>query len=230
MGALIILHGWTYSTKKWGGFVALLQEKGFNTHLLKIPGLTGPLDRPWQIADYVLWLDAIVGQQKQIVILLGHSNGGRIAGAYAAQYPQKVSRLILIDSAGIYHRHFFIRMKRAVFYFLAQLGKNLTSSLKAKQLLYRLAGESDYKQAPEVTRQTMRHLITTDFSPIFARIKTPTLIIWGKHDPITPLSDGQQIHALIKNSTLQIVQSAKHGPQFTHPEEVCQIIQNYLRT
>jgi pimeloyl-ACP methyl ester carboxylesterase len=43
-------------------------------------------------------------------VLLGHSNGGRIALAFAEKYPDKVKQLVLIDSAGIYHNEFSIRL------------------------------------------------------------------------------------------------------------------------
>ena len=36
--------------------------------------------------------------------LVGHSMGGPVALAYAAEYPQRVSRLVLVDAAGVLHR------------------------------------------------------------------------------------------------------------------------------
>src|SRR3989344_6868211 len=98
---LIILHGWAYSTEKWKSFLNLLEEDGVEYEMLKIPGLTAPLKRVWTINDYMGWLRKQVISYKLPVVLLGHSNGGRIAAAFAAKYPSKVSKLILIDSAGI---------------------------------------------------------------------------------------------------------------------------------
>lgn len=224
---IFILHGWTYSTAKWQPFITLLASLGYQPHILKIPGLTQTLKQPWTLADYVLWLKQVLDQQTGQVVLVAHSNGGRIALAFTAQFPEKVSRLILIDSAGIYHQELFLQFKRFIFGFFAKIGKQLTSSPTLRRLLYRLAGETDYYQANPIMRQTMINL-SSDLIPILSRISVPTLIIWGSQDKITPLSDGQTIHRLIKNSTLHTVITARHSPQFTHPQLVAQSIKQFL--
>src|SRR6185437_424542 len=100
---IIILHGWAYSTEKWKPFVEDLKKHEFTPIVLKIPGLTAPLENVWNIENYVEWLKKNLEKEDAKVILLGHSNGGRIALAFATQYPEKIDTLILIDSAGIYH-------------------------------------------------------------------------------------------------------------------------------
>lgn len=227
MKKIIILHGWTKTLDKWQNLVDALEEKGISANLPKIPGLTGSLGKVWKIEDYVGWLENIVDKEKDKVVLIGHSNGGRIALAFTNLYPQKVKKLILIDSAGIYHNELFSRMRRIVFKTIAKIGKKLTSSKIMKNLLYKLARESDYKDLDENTKQTMLNLISTDLKQILPQIKIPTLIIWGREDKITPLLDGELMHQLIKNSTLYIVKSAKHSPQFTNPEEVMNAILNF---
>lgn len=227
MGTVIILHGWTQSTEKWDPLVDLLAKKN-NTKLLLIPGLTTKVDKPWNLEDYVEWLKEKVNKQKGKVILLGHSNGGRISIAFAAKYPQYVSELILIDSAGIYHKDFFLQIKRLLFKGAAKIGKSLTQSDKLRNILYKLAGESDYKNADPIQRQTMINLISTDLTSDLEKIKVPTLIIWGKEDSVTPLSDGIMMHKFIRGSRLEIIEDAKHSPQFTYPKEVAKIIHEYL--
>src|SRR3989344_3554613 len=102
---IFILHGWTRSTGKWNPFVELLKRKGIEVNLLKIPGLTQKIDKVWQINDYVEWL----------IKIIGNSNGGRIALNFAIKYPDKLSNLILIDSAGIYHNELSLKIKRLFF-------------------------------------------------------------------------------------------------------------------
>src|SRR3989338_4234164 len=103
MKKIIILHGWAYSTDKWRPFIEELKKSGVKSKMIKIPGLTSPLDQVWNLDDYVEWLKKNLSKEKGKVILLGHSNGGRIALAFSAKYPEKVGKLILIDSAGIFH-------------------------------------------------------------------------------------------------------------------------------
>ena len=225
---IFILHGWTYSTEKWNPFVDLLKQKGIEVNLLKIPGLTEEIDREWIIDDYVSWLKKITDKTKDKIILIGHSNGGRIALNFALKYPDKLSNLILIDSAGIYHNELLIKIKRLVFGHIAKVGNKLNSSEIFKTLLYKIVGESDYKNATPVMKQTMINLINSDKFLSLGKVEVPTSIIWGREDKTTPLSDGKLMHKLIKNSNLQIIEDARHSPMFTNPEEAAKIIYEYI--
>lgn len=227
---IFILHGWTYSTEKWKPFIRALRDEGFDVNLLKIPGLTEKLEEVWNIDNYIDWLDEQVrasGAKKignEKVILLGHSNGGRMSLAYALKYPQKVKHLVLIDSAGIYHNDLSIRLKRFIFEFAAKIGRRITRSETLRKALYKLTRESDYENASPQVKKTMVNLITYDLRNSLNQIKVPTLIIWGKNDKATPLSDGKLIHQLIPNSKMHIIETARHSPQFTHVNEVIKTI------
>lgn len=221
---VIILHGWTKSLDKWKDFLDALEKKGIETNLPKIPGLTGSIDKVWDLSDYIKWLKNIADKEKSKVILVGHSNGGRIALAFTNLYPEKVEKLILIDSAGIYHNELPLKIKRLIFKNIAKIGKKITSSKILKNLLYKLARESDYKDLDENVKKTMVNLISSNLRPILTQIKTPTLIIWGANDKVTPLTDGVLMNNLIKNSKLEIIETARHSPQFTHPKEVTDAI------
>jgi pimeloyl-ACP methyl ester carboxylesterase len=221
---IIILHGWAYDTAKWSLFVALLKEKKFDVVILKIPGLTAPLEEVWTLDSYVTWFKKIVDQEKEKVILLGHSNGGRIGLAFSIKYPEKVSRLILIDSAGIYHNELKLRLKRFIFGTLAKIGKKAKNIQAVKTLFYKLVREHDYEKANPYLRKTMQNLINADLSNVLQDINIPTTIIWGAADRITPLSDGKIMKQKIKGATLDVITDARHSPQFTHPEKVRDII------
>lgn len=228
MRKIIILHGWSKNLDKWKDFLGELDKKEIKHDLLKIPGLTASLSNVWTLDNYIAWLKNILDKQKEKVILMGHSNGGRIAMAFTNKYPKRVEKLILIDSAGIYHNELPLRIKRIVFKTIAKIGKKLTSSNTFKNLLYKFARESDYKDLDANVKQTMLNLISADLKPILSKIKTPTLIIWGAEDKVTPLSDGKLMNSLIKNSELKIIQDARHAPHFTNPEEVARIIYEYI--
>ena len=222
-----IVHGWTYTTDKWQPLLNYLSSKGFQPEMLKVPGLTESTDRIWNLDDYVDWLHEIV-QAEDSVILIGHSNGGRISLAFAEKFPEKVARLILIDSAGIYPRGGYVTLKRTIFKVIAQAGKKLTTSSRLRNLLYKVARERDYNNANPQMRQTMANLISVDLAPALKNITSPTLLIWGARDTATPLADGRLMHRLIVNSKLHVIAAAKHSPQITHWQEVGEIIMHEL--
>lgn len=225
MTEILALHGWTNSIEKWGFFSESLREKNIKIKIPLIPGLTKKVSQPWNLEDYVSWLKRVVGTKK--IILLGHSNGGRIALAFAAKYPKNVSQLVLIDSAGIHHNELAKRLKRIIFQGIAKIGKKITSSENLRKFLYKLTGESDYRNANKIQQQIMLNLIYQDLTPILKKIKTPTLIIWGQDDKTTPLTDGKLMHKLIKNSNLEIIKGG-HCPHYTDPQKVAKIIHEYL--
>lgn len=226
MKKIYILHGWTYSTDAWNECCSALKARGFECVMLNVPGLSESSEKVWTLEEYVFWLHEKLQGQSDI-ILLGHSNGGRIVSAYAAQYPDTLKYLILEDSAGIVHNEWPLRMKRKIFGTIAKIGKKFITSQKARKVFYKIIGAHDYERAPENMRKTMSHLISRDLRDIFASIKTPTLIIWGRKDQATPLSDAFVIHNLMNHSKLVIIKDAAHSPHKTHSERVAKEIEAF---
>jgi len=223
MKKIFIVHGWTYTTEKWSELSSLLSMSGYEIVSLTVPGLTEKTDKVWTLDMYVEWLHEKISHEED-PILIGHSNGGRIALAYCAAHPHIISLLVLIGSAGIYHNELPIRIKRAVFGMLAKIGKKLTSSDKMRNLLYKVARVQDYNKATPIMKETMHNLITVDLTEKLELVSTPTLLIWGEKDTATPLSDGLLIQKKIKNSKLYTIKDAGHSPHFTHAKEVAEQI------
>jgi len=211
---------------KWKEFIELLKKAGFDVEIPEIPGLTQQSDEVWDLRKYSDWLYKIIGDRK--VILMGHSNGGRIAAYFTVSHPEKITKLILIDSAGIYHKDLHLQIKRFVFGNVAKMGKKITQSKVLKKFLYKLAGEKDYQIATPSMKQSMINLISVDLTNEFKQIDTETIIVWGEGDRITPLTDAKLINRLIKNSRLNIIPGARHSPFFTHPQKVLETLQNDL--
>lgn len=229
MARIIVIHGWTKNPDKWQTFLSILRTKGIEAEFPKVPGPTEGLERVWRLENYIQWLKNITDKEKGKVILIGQSNGGRISLAFTNLFPQKVEKLILIDSAGIYHNELPLRIKKIVFKTIAKIGKKLTSSKTMKNLLYKFARESDYKDLNENAKQTMINLLNFDKDLNVSQILIPTLIIWGENDKTTPLSDGLLINSLIKNSKMKIIKGAGHSPQYTDPLEITNLISDFIK-
>lgn len=226
MKKIYILHGWTYTLEAWGEAASLLATAGFEPVLLRVPGLTAPTDHPWTLDAYVEWLSSELPIEP--VALAGHSNGGRIALAFAAKNPGRVSRLVLIDAAGIVHNGPILRFKRALFGGVAAVGKRFTSSVLLRKIFYRLISARDYGRAPEHMRETMANLISIDLRDRLASIHAPTLIIWGGKDSSTPPSDADLMHRGISGSKLVMIPAAGHSPHKTHAEQVVREIAAFI--
>ena len=211
--------------------MAELKKLTMEPRLLKIPGLIKEIDRPWELDDYVEWLDEELrngSTEERKHYILGHSNGGRIATAYAAKYPDKVDKLILIDSAGVRDLSWRAKGKRAVFKWLAKGGKLFTRHPLAEKFIYKLAGEKDYYQANPVMKQTMANLIEVDLREKMKLIKCPTLIIWGENDKMTPIKKAEITQRHIAGSKLKVIPREGHSPHYTSAAKVAKLVSKFL--
>lgn len=220
---IVILHGWTYSTTKWDSLIKKLKSLGFEVSLLSVPGLTAKSYKVWDLPKYAIWLKKELERFPDKVILIGHSNGGRIASYYVAKDPTRVSKLVLISAAGI-KGGFKKEVKRRVFKFVAKIGKVVFPFSFAKKVLYKIAGEHDYLNARSNMKETMKNLINFDLTQDLGKIVVPTVIIWGNLDQVTPLSDANIFNREIDNSTLHVINDASHSPFVTHVEQVANLI------
>ncbi len=226
---LYVLHGWSISPDnqvKWQVFLDALARQGIVAQFVALPGFDSDIAKPFTIDDYVKFLAKHLPQVK--CNLLGHSLGGQLALRFASRYPDRVEKLIMMDSAGLRSNRWPAVLKRAVFYTLAQIGKRITRSGQARSWLYALAREKDYLTASPVMRQTMAHMLSHDSRQDSRTLPTDTLLIWGQNDQVTPLWIAREYLSLIKHSRLQVVAEARHSPQFTHPGQIARLVAEFL--
>ena len=66
---------------------------------------------------------------------------------------------------------------------------------------------------------------------LLSRLKRlPTLIIWGREDPIVPLSAGELYHSSIPGSKLVVIDKCGHRPEVEHPDRMAEIVSEFLST
>ncbi|MDZ7587571.1 MAG: alpha/beta hydrolase [Patescibacteria group bacterium] len=216
MKTIVILHGWNSNLKYWLPVKKLLVDKGFKVYLPKLPS-----DRIRNTTAYSVWVSNYTKKLKPFY-LVGHSFGGQIAINFTARYPDRIKRLILVNSAGVRRPSW----KRKIIAPLAKLLRGYVHE-KAKYFLYHLLLATDYYRANPKMRQTMARILTDDQQKNMTKINIPTLIIWGKDDHYTPLKDGRLTHRLIKNSLLEIFE-ARHNLPFTHSEALISLVNKFI--
>src|SRR2546430_15835593 len=100
---VLLLHGWGVSSALFQPTMAGLKH-AFTLIAPSSPGFgaTPPPPTAWSVNDYAVWvahvLDSLNIRQAH---LIGHSHGGRVAIKLASQWPERVIKLVLADSAGI---------------------------------------------------------------------------------------------------------------------------------
>lgn len=166
-------------------------------------------------------------------VLIGHSFGGRIAIKYATRYPEKIEKLILTGAAGIKHP---LTLRQRIIFIIAKLGKMLLSlpminifNKYARSFLYKAAKEKDYNAASPKMKEVMKNVIKENLFTKLNQIKTPTLLIWGKSDRSTPLSDGKIMHDKIEGSEMTVIDYANHSLPYQKPEEFAKAVLEFIK-
>lgn len=221
---LYIIHGWTYTVEPWATTLALLKKASIPVRMLHVPGLTEESRKVFTIEDYVAWANKNLPDG---AIALGHSNGGRILLNLCAEHPEKLRHLILLDAAGAYEE---LPRSKQLIQKIAKLGAPLKKSPLIRKVFHKLTGTSDYAHAPENMKETLTNMLASDKDLNLEKVTTPTSIIWGGSDTITPPHQAKIIHDKLPNSTLDMHARWDHAPYISHPSELATAIKKaYLK-
>lgn len=139
--------------------------------------------------------------------LVGHSLGGGIALGFTLKHPDRVEKLIVVDSNGLAKD-------------VALVGKLLIPifTLKAK-----LKNDETYLS---MLRNRKENLVS--FLDRLPEITTPTLIVWGEWDGYLPVKLAYKAHSLMKNSRLCVFKRCWHAPQRKDPAEFNRLVLVFL--
>lgn len=218
---LYIVHGWTYTVEPWKKTLEILAKNGVRVKMLHVPGLTKPSDKVYTVSDYAEWADANIPDG---AVALGHSNGGRILLNLSAKRPEKLSSLILLDSAGVYERS----RKKMVVQKLAKLGKPLKKVPLVDKVFHKFTGTTDYSKAPENMKQTLVNMLESDKELNLAEVKTKTYILWGKRDTTTPPHQATKMYESLPNADLKFYANWTHAPYIADPEGLARTLTNLV--
>ena len=214
---LYIIHGWTYTVAPWTRTLAMLEKKGLKVEMLHVPGLTTSSRKVWTIEEYMRWADRNIPDG---AIALGHSNGGRILLNLCSQKPEKLKQLILLDSAGVYEPS----TKRDLSRGLSKKFGFLKKIPGFAKVWHKITGTTDYARAPENMKKTLANMLDSDAKLGLAKVTTPTTILWGAADAVTPPRQAEVMHDKIPHSTLEIFPEWTHAPYISHPGELARAI------
>ena len=221
---VVLLHGLGGSSANWALTVPALATK----YRVIVPDQIGfgKSDKPlinYRVGTYVDFLDALLKEAKvEKATLVGNSLGGWIGAAYALAHPAKVEKLVLVDAAGfalgpnddpkrlytlnISTREGVRQMLPLVMYnYKLFMGDAAVDAFLAQRLA---AGDGFTINA--LLESVKRGEDTLDGQ--LDKLKTPTLIIWGKQDGLTPLAWGERFKKEIPNSEIIIFDQCGHAP------------------
>jgi pimeloyl-ACP methyl ester carboxylesterase len=217
---VVFLHG--LFGQEWNGFLDDLAA----TRKVYAPAHAGSvdladletLDSLWDLLIYYDDLFASLGLDR--FDLVGHSFGGMMAAEFAAMYPDRVGKLVLIDALGLWNDDHPVadHLLSTPPVQTAMRFHDLRNEAVAEQI--KMPTEPSGAQAALVTRFLALSSTSQFIHPIpdrglrkrLRRIKAETLIVWGAEDRLTPRPYAEEFAAGIKGSRTEIIANAGHTP------------------
>ena len=196
--ALVLIHGFSHSLESWDAMAAELDDR-YRIIRFDLPGhgLTGPRDdKAYAVPDTVAQVSALLDDiAPESFALGGNSLGGLIAWRYAADHPDRVTHLVLMDPGGYpnlgvgdepapipdaMRAYLTLAPEAGVQYATSTLyadpSKVTPEQLERIRAMMRVEGNG------QALIERIEQYTLPDPNPDLARISAPTLILWGDSD------------------------------------------------
>jgi pimeloyl-ACP methyl ester carboxylesterase len=214
---LVLVHGLGARGEDWAEMMAPLAAKGFHVYA---PDLLGYGRSPRPDVDYSISLEEkTVADFMQAVHVPradvgGWSMGGWVAMKLAIDHPEKVDRLAIYDSAGVYFPATFTAElftpsdAAGLHHLMAMLAPK---PRRMPEFAERAAVRKLQKNAWVIDRSMAAMTDGRDLLDFrLHRIGQPMLIVWGAQDELIPLEVGKRIHAGVPGSVLNVMEGCGH--------------------
>jgi len=215
---VILLHGLGGEAQDWASLLPDLVRAGFHVYAMDLPGFgesAKPKDRTYSVSEQARFVESFLDAMRlERVRLVGVSMGGWIAALVALDAPQRVERLVLIDSAGL---RFTPSFNTGLFAprTPAQVDALLALLMPHPEPLPNFVREDVVRHVNGHAWVIERALASMGsgadlLDDKLASMKTPLLLIWGKQDVITPLALGEAMHRAAPDSVLEVFDGCGH--------------------
>jgi pimeloyl-ACP methyl ester carboxylesterase len=255
--AVVLIHGITSSSKTWRAVIPRLAER----HTVIAPDLLGHGRSAKPRGDYSLGAyasgvrDLLIALGVPRATVVGHSLGGGVAMQFAYQFPERVERLVLVDSGGlggevnVVLRAATLPGAEWVLPLLASaplrgagawvggllggLGLRASADLRGVVEGFESLGDAG-------ARRAFVHTARSVIDPAGQRVDAgdrlylaesiPSLIIWGDRDRIIPVAHGDAAHQLMPGSRFEVFPRAGHFPFNDDPERFAALVDDFIAT
>lgn len=228
---IILLHGLMGGLSNFDSVTKYFSTKGYKVIIPELPIHDMSLLKT-NVKSFAKYLhDFIAFKELDQVILLGNSLGGHIGLYHTKLYPEKIKALVITGSSGLYESamgggytkrsdYEVIKKKsQDVFYDPKVATKEIVDEVYAtvndrNKLIKTLA----------IAKSAIRHNMAKDLP----NMKTPTCIIWGKNDTVTPPEVAEEFNNLLPDADLFWIDKCGHAAMMEHPEEFNRILESWL--
>lgn len=245
---IVLLHGTSASLHTWDGWAqALSPHRRVIRFDLPGFGLTGPApDHRYGISDYVRLVTRVLDRLGvSRCVLAGNSLGGYVAWATALAQPDRIARLVLVDSAGYDFKSDSVPLafRLARIPGLSWMVEHITPRRVVDASVRNVYGDPARVTDELVDRyyqlalragnrpalvQRFRQMEPGALASRIPELRLPTLILWGGKDRLIPPEIGRRFSRDIAGSQLVMFDELGHVPQEENPARTVTAIWSFL--
>ncbi|NJN84669.1 MAG: alpha/beta fold hydrolase [Caldilineaceae bacterium] len=226
---LLLVHGAGGSHLHWPAHLRRLADR--IVYALDLPGHGRSLGPGrTSIEAYASFLCAFVSALRiEKFVLAGHSMGGAIALAVAIQQVERLAGLILVGAgARLAVSPALLQALQDDFAGATATITRLAHSPETPASERRRFLDQLRKNDPVVLRDDFLACAQFDQRSSLDKVSIPTLLIYGRQDRMTPVANGEQLHAQLPRSELHVVEDAGHMAMLENAHAVIDLFQAFI--
>ena len=229
---IIILHGLMGGLSNFSAVVTHFAELNYRVIIPVLPLYDLPLLKTTvkAFAEYIN--DFIKHLELSDVILLGNSLGGHIGLLHVKLFSSNLKALVITGSSGLYENSMGDSYpKRGDYEYIKKKAEEVfyDPEVATKEIIdevFELVNDrGKLVKTLAIAKSAIRHNMAKDLP----KLKTPTCIIWGRNDKVTPPEVAEEFHKLLPDSELFWVYRCGHAPMMEHPEEFNRLLEAWLK-
>ncbi len=228
---IVILHGLMGGLSNFDGVMNYFPEKGYKVVVPELPLYDLPLLKT-NIKNLTKYIKEFIDFKAYgKVILVGNSLGGHIGLLTTKLYPEVVKALVITGSSGLYESAMGESYpKRGDYEYIKKKAQDVfyDPEIATKEIIddvYDVVNDRvKVLKTLSIAKSAIRHNMSKDLP----NMKTPTCIIWGKQDEVTPPLVAKDFDKLLPDSELFWVDKCGHAAMMEHPDEFNAILHAWL--
>jgi len=227
---LLLLHGLFGALSNWAGVINHFKSK-YRVIIPLMPIHDMPIKEAGceGLTEFIEEFIDFKGLDK--FSLIGNSLGGHVALIYTLRHPEKIQRLILTGSSGLFENSMGGSYpKRGNYEYIKERVEYTfydpkTASKELVDEVFEITNSiPKVMRIIAIAKSAQRNNMAKDI----VHIQAPTLLIWGLNDTITPPEVGHEFNQLIPGSTLKFIDKCCHAPMMERPVEFNEILTEWL--
>jgi len=227
---VILLHGLFGNLAMWRPTILALQ-RNYRIVVPRLPLFDIPIHRA-NVDNLVEILhDFLDWHQLTDVTLVGTDIGGQIALCYAFKHPERVRKIVLSGSSGLFEN--FPPAENDFSKDLDSVHDQVLDAFYKKDLVTPNLVDRVHKTINTSSKELHITILAqssnkTDISRFLSRLNVQVLLVWGRQDKITPPEVALQFHDLLKFGSVKFINECGHLPMIEKPELYVGYIQSFL--